>query len=51
MLLLNFLLSDQSSTAIEYALIGGLIFLVIIAGVTALSQKVFTLYSTISSNV
>lgn len=51
MLILGFFQSDSSSTAIEYALIGAFIFLVIIAGVTAIGKQVISIFNEIAPKV
>ena len=47
-LFLNFLSSDEGTTSIEYALIAGLIFVVIVLAVTDLGDGVFNLFQTIA---
>jgi len=46
--LLNFLSSDEGTTSIEYALIAGLIFVVIVLAVTDLGGSVMNLFQTVS---
>ena len=47
----NFVDDDSGATAIEYALIAGLIFLVIIVGVTAVGTSLTTTFTEVSSNI
>jgi Flp pilus assembly pilin Flp len=46
-----FLKGKESTTSIEYALIGMLIFLTIVVGVTLLSEKVIALYKHIAAHI
>jgi len=45
---LNFLSSDEGTTSIEYALIAGLIFVVIVLAVTDLGGTVVNLFQTVA---
>jgi pilus assembly protein Flp/PilA len=47
----NFVDDDSGATAIEYALIAGLIFLVIIVGVTAVGTSLTHTFNEVSSNL
>jgi len=47
---LHFLTSDEGTTSIEYALIAGLIFVVIVLAVTNLGVSVANLYQTVSAS-
>lgn len=48
-LLARFLRDENGATAIEYSLIGGLIGIVIVAGVTVIGTKLNAKFSTIGS--
>jgi pilus assembly protein Flp/PilA len=50
-LLKNFADDDSGATAIEYALIAGLIFLVIIPGVTKVGSKLTNTFTEVSTNL
>jgi pilus assembly protein Flp/PilA len=50
-LLRNFIDNESGATAIEYALIAGLIFLVIIPGVTKVGTKLTNTFGEVSSNL
>ena len=50
-LLKNFADDDSGATAIEYALIAGLIFLVIIPGVTMVGTKLTNTFNEVSTNL
>lgn len=47
----TFLRDDSGATSIEYALIAGLIALVIIAGVTSIGTKLSTRFNSIAQNL
>jgi pilus assembly protein Flp/PilA len=47
----SFLEDDEGGTAIEYALICSLIFLVIVSAVTLVAQKTTTMWTVISSHI
>lgn len=49
--LTNFIMQDEGVTAIEYAVVAGLIALVIIAGVTAIGAKLKPIYSSAASGI
>ena len=50
-ILKSFARDESGATAIEYALIAGLIFLVIIPGVTAVGTKLTNTFTEVSSNL
>jgi pilus assembly protein Flp/PilA len=50
-LLARFLSDDRGATAIEYALIGGLIGIAIILGATALGSRLNIMYSALAASV
>jgi pilus assembly protein Flp/PilA len=50
-LLVRFLSDDRGATAIEYALIGGLISIAIILGASALGSKLNVIYSGLAASV
>jgi pilus assembly protein Flp/PilA len=47
----SFLEDDEGETAIEYALICALIFLVIVSAITLVAQKTTTMWSSISAHI
>jgi pilus assembly protein Flp/PilA len=50
-LLKKFIRENNGATAIEYALLAALIFVVVIGGINALGGKTSGLYNNVSSNV
>lgn len=50
-LLKIFLMSDEAVTALEYAMIGVLIAVVIIGAVQIVGEKVFSLYDKVASSL
>ena len=51
LILLQFLRDDRAATAIEYALIAGLVVLAIVSSIGLLSQSLSDLYLYVSTNV
>jgi pilus assembly protein Flp/PilA len=47
----NFVDDNSGATAIEYAIMAGLIFLVIIGGVTTIGAKLTNVFTEVSTNI
>jgi pilus assembly protein Flp/PilA len=47
----NFVDDNSGATAVEYAIMAGLIFLVIIGGVTTIGAKLTNVFTEVSTNI